>query len=572
MQVNIKKTAAPSRRLLFLALVLLAGLIFPFSASSSSEEVRVAVLPWKVNSAENMDFVRDAMLDMLSSRIGSAVLATGSSPKVLRTDVINQALDGVKKGESADAAALRVGKKLNLDYVLYGSLTVLGDSLSLDAKLLDVKGGGVTPFFSKGSGLDSVVAMTDNLSTEVVAAISGSVSPPAEKAALPQAKDAAALERETAPVPAPATVPSTSKGAEEGGFIIKAEKKPGGDGFIKSKKLKGLFLSAVAADLDKDGFKEIFLLKKTGVLVGVIQGGGFRVVKEIPTGTAVQNVTLSAIDSDGDGSIEVYVSGVGSMRPESYAIEFVGGEYKVTVTDIKWLLRTVTEGGHTTLIGQHFRFLDGFYGEIRELEKQGSKVVDRGPYGVGLPHEADLYRFGLFNFNYANKDELDLVVLDPRGYLRVYREVEGTRGGAWKESWRSKDRYGGTLNLIEPPEDTSLRDNYDAVPVEGGFFHADLEGDGRTELIIRMNVPGGLGRLAERPKSFKAGSVASFTWDGDFLSEGWRSREVPGYVSDFFVEDLDGDGKAEIVMLVAEGSGMLFGSPKSYILLTEMPL
>lgn len=544
-----------------LGLAIVAGLLALGPTAGLAADVRVGVLPWKVNAASEMGFVRDAMLDMLSTRVGSAELHGGGTPRVVRSDLLKETLGKGAGNESADAAAARVGKALKLDYVLYGSLTVLGESLSLDAKLLDVGKGKVTPFYSRGKGLDSVLAMSDKLSAEVVASISG---------VKPGAPASKAVEPAGGVTPAPVTAPAA--GAPEGGFIVKSKKEARKADFIKSKKLDGAFLAAAVADLDRDGTKEIFLLEKSSVVVGLIEDGAFRVLREIKTGTAVINVSITAVDSDGDGSPEVYVSGVSGERASSFAVEHTGGEYRVTITGIDWLLRAVRDGSATTLIGQSFRARDGMYGDIRELRKEGSMLVDVGPYGVELPKTADLYRFALFNFNSRDLSEIDLVVLDDRGRIRVYREVEGSRGGAWDEYWRSDDEYGGTLNVIAPPGDSVLHEAYEPVPVEGSFYYADLDGDGSTELIVKSNVPGGLGRLAERPRSFKKGTVVSVKWDGEFLTELWRTREVQGYIADFFIEDLDGDGAPEMTMVVTEAGGMLSGGPKSYILSFDMSL
>ena len=51
--------------------------------------VKIAVLDWKVNSPEEMAFVRDAMRDMLTSRLGS-----NKAVEVARPDRVSDALAG----------------------------------------------------------------------------------------------------------------------------------------------------------------------------------------------------------------------------------------------------------------------------------------------------------------------------------------------------------------------------------------------------------------------------------------------------------------------------------------------
>ena len=42
-------------------------------------------------------------------------------------------------------------------------------------------------------------------------------------------------------------------------------------------------------------------------------------------------------------------------------------------------------------------------------------------------------------------------------------------------------------------------------------FQADMDKDGKRELIIKKNTPGGLGRSADVPASFKTGEIISLS-------------------------------------------------------------
>jgi hypothetical protein len=191
-----------------------------------------------------------------------------------------------------------------------------------------------------------------------------------------------------------------------------------------------------------------------------------------------------------------------------------------------------------------------------------------GPFEITPPRGVDLYRFAAFEFDTSGSGALNLVVLDKRGRLRVYNK--GPRS-LWTKYWKSSDYYGGTLNYIEPDDDAAPAGTR-AISVAGRFFHVDLDSDGRAELIIKQNIPGGLGRHATTPRSFTKSSVMSVEWDGEFIEENWRTREVTGYIADFFIDDLDSDGSPEVVMLVADGYGALFGGIKSYILSYRLSL
>ncbi len=565
---------------LFICLVILAlpSCVWAGGSDGALKPRSIAVLPWKVNSTENLGFISDAMVEMLSSRIGSA-----EGLRVVRPDVVKGALKaGVDAsgggGGVIEGIAARVGRRLKLDYVLYGSLTVLGDSVSMDSKLLDVKKGMVWTFYARGKGLDAVIPMADTLSGDVVTKLA-----PGARVA-PVARVAPGAEKKGAPLPGTVVIRGVTGGVTTGvtgpklapvgaggktlgdGFIIK-----GGDtkpGFWKSAKLDGLFISFVSADLDHDGEKELFLVGRTRITVAAIRGGRLKVLKVLKAPPGVQYIGVYAMDSDLDEAVEVYVSGVRGNRAYSSMVELGDNGYETTLIGIRWLLRVIEFRGETMLVGQGFRESDGFYGALRVLKKDGLEIKDIGPFEITLPMGVDLYRFAAFEFNASRSGALDLLVIDRKGRLKVYNKGAGS---AWTQYWKSPDYYGGTLNLIEPDDETGSA-GARPVSIAGGFFPVDLDADGRAELIIKRNIPGGLGRYADTPRSFTKSSVRSVEWDGEFISENWRTREVTGYIADFFIDDLDSDGAPEVVMLVAEGSGAFFGGVKSYILSYRLSL
>ncbi len=334
------------------------------------------------------------------------------------------------------------------------------------------------------------------------------------------------------------------------GFIIKSEEGKEAPGLHKSQMLDGLFTGMTSADLKKDGSKELFLLSKKKVVIARLNQGTLEVIKEIKAVDGADNIAITSL---GDA---VYISSVFNNKPYSSVLEFRDNNYRVTVTGVEWLMRAVQgPDGKTVLIGQKFRKPEGFYGELRVLEKEGSKVVDKGPF-MALPRYVDIYRFDILKSNSGK----EIVTLNDRDYLRVYKKEAENK---WENTYGSDDFYGGTLNYINYMEDRPGVETA-PVPVEGGLSRVGRK-DGKTELIIKKNVPGGLGRFAEKPMSFTKGEVVSLVWDGLTFIENWKTKEVKGYIADFFIED--SGGERTITMLVVEGiNAVTGGTPKSYVL------
>ena len=94
----------------------------------------MAILPFQIYADKDYSFLQKGIVDMLASRLASPDKVTIIDPLVTA-----EAMEGTQ-GLSGDSLALLVGAKVKADYVIHGSITALGESVSIDAKMLDVTG------------------------------------------------------------------------------------------------------------------------------------------------------------------------------------------------------------------------------------------------------------------------------------------------------------------------------------------------------------------------------------------------------------------------------------------------
>ncbi|MDY6952259.1 MAG: hypothetical protein SWE60_12160, partial [Thermodesulfobacteriota bacterium] len=146
-----------------LGLVLLLSILFlaPFGATAGAP-YRLVILPFKMNADRDLTFLKEGALDILASRLSwenkIAVVSREEAAQVL------------KKGAEPvnEAAARDVGKRLKADYVLWGSLTVFGNSVSLDGKVVDVHEKESTlALFKEGKEIDEVIPLLSLFASEV---------------------------------------------------------------------------------------------------------------------------------------------------------------------------------------------------------------------------------------------------------------------------------------------------------------------------------------------------------------------------------------------------------------------
>lgn len=133
-----------------LAGLLLLGALTPWSPASAQGAQVVAVLPFTVHSAENLAYLRSALAEMLTSRLGQL-------PEIVLIDrSVVQPLLG-SRAEVTEEMARRIGSALRADYVVIGSLIKAGEAFSLEVKAVPARGGDPVMVFEQGQGLDAVI-------------------------------------------------------------------------------------------------------------------------------------------------------------------------------------------------------------------------------------------------------------------------------------------------------------------------------------------------------------------------------------------------------------------------------
>ena len=140
---------------------------FFFSASSTVAKItaKVAVLPFEVYSDESADYLRDTIAKELSFQI-----ATEDQIVIIDQSIIKTLLDSKTPFNFNEFTLRKISEKLQVHFLVFGSLTKISKNLSLDVYVFDSLG---EPPFSKdfveGEEINSLIRkMARKISAKVL--------------------------------------------------------------------------------------------------------------------------------------------------------------------------------------------------------------------------------------------------------------------------------------------------------------------------------------------------------------------------------------------------------------------
>jgi len=117
-----------------IAVLLLVTALPAFAVEGVTEDVKVAVLPFGVNAGDDLAYLQESLPELMNDRLDEAgfrVVAPEEVKRILSEKGISQFSSDV-----AREVALLTGAS----FAVYGSLNQIGDTLSLDARLVDAYG------------------------------------------------------------------------------------------------------------------------------------------------------------------------------------------------------------------------------------------------------------------------------------------------------------------------------------------------------------------------------------------------------------------------------------------------
>lgn len=501
---------------IFFIILFLIGFV---PASNAGKTKKIAVFTFKINAAQDLGYIKEGIMDMLSTR-----LYLKDKLVLVEKELIKEKMAEFK-GRVNEETALKIGKSLDADYVILGSLTVFGNSVSMDAKILDLaQEGKVLTAFTEPTHMDELIPTVNKFAEDIKAKITGQYIQP--------------------PVKAKAT-------AEEGGptgFVRvkgKAEEKGIGHTQIFETSIVGLDMG----DVDGDGTNELVFIDRNTIYIYKWVKERFTEFKVIKGKWVPNYVYLSMADLDGNGRAEIYISNVSESDISSFVLEWRSGEFETIAKRQRWVFRIIDlPGKGKTLIGQQRITRSVFPGDIYILKRDGDNYSKAER--LKLPPMTNVFNF--VTGNLVAKDRIHTVVLRPATeHLYLF-----DRNG--EEIWRSEEEFGGTsTSMVARDEIEGEELIYLAPPI---FLH-DSDMDGVGEVIICKNKSS-VSRLFENIRMFSSGKLYFLGWDSMDFTAKWESKKMPGAITGYCIKDVNNDGKSELVIAICLRSKSVFSKSK----------
>ncbi len=555
--------------------LLLAGSLAAVGAAGAGDVKTVAVLPFDVHSSENIDYIQSGVWDMMISRLS----LVGKVDVVSKHDVM-EAL-GKKKGDIAMSDAYALGKKMKVDYVVFGSITKIGNSVSLDGKLLDVAAyKSPVDVFSQSQGMDDVIPKISDFAKRVDYHILGQVpstfaAPPAP--AGPQAYPGSAQQAAgTSGAPEAIEAVRTRQGTFTAIINPDFINAPGAidrKGFWMSQRIDSEFRGMDVGDVNGDGKNEVVVMDMQNIMIYQQDGKKLKLLQKIEGKPYNQLLSVDVADVTGSGPKQIIVTSVNQGLLNSFVLQYQGGKYVEIAKDLRWFLRMVDVSGTPTLLGQKMGIEMPFENPIYEIVWQDGKFKE----GKRMQIPQGLSVYGLL-LEPLEKDSPERVLaIDTYDYLRVYEEstkvVErpNVQLQTAPSFWKSDDVIGGSNNYFD------LSQSQQAAMLGGTPYKPyvnirliayDLKKTGKKELIVVKNLSS-VGRVFQNMRLFTSSEIYDLAWDGLGFAENWKTKKINGYVADYQIKDINNDDKPELVLALVV-SPELSLTPQSVIVVYSL--
>ena len=242
----------------------------------------VAILPFLIHSQENLDYLREGIYDILSSRMTSEGRIV-----VIERSLVERTLFEERPMRLDEDVAKKIGMRVGADYIVLGSLTKIGDYISLDARLISItEEKPPLSAYTQQKGIDDVMVKIGDFAQEIGNKILGR---------------RATVGSPTGPPRQPFIIQPRR------GITRLAEESLG---FKKSQTFNFEIRGIDIGDVDGDKKNEVVIIDTHNVYVFKYDGEKLNLFQKIEAGDHNSFLTLDVADVNRNGHAEIIVTSV----------------------------------------------------------------------------------------------------------------------------------------------------------------------------------------------------------------------------------------------------------------------
>ena len=350
---------------IILCLFLAFFLTFPSPSITQTREpskvYKVAILPFLIHSQENLDYLREGIYDILTSRI-----TVEGKIIVIERSMVERVLYEERPMRLDEAVATKIGTRVGADFIVLGSLTKIGNYISLDARLISItEEKPPLSAYTQHKGIDDVMAKIGDFAQDIGYKILGR---------------RAMAGRPTEPRhPILSSIGRCSGGWVRRVWVIKRARP-------SISKLKAL-ISAMWMETKKN---EVVVMDDYNIYVFKYDGEKLSLFRKIATGYQHTFLTLDVVDVNRNGFAEIIVTSIVGDNLRSFILEYEQGKFKKITEKAGWYFRVLDHPKDgPTLMGQKMGSDGLFSGPIYKLIWKKNSF-EKGPK-MPFPKETNIF-------------------------------------------------------------------------------------------------------------------------------------------------------------------------------------